>query len=752
MDRMKRAAMALLMCVASAVVTGVVHAQSAADVIPRPAELQADVDFWIRVYSQITTNDGFLHDERDLSIVYETLRFAPNTQPKQRSAVVDEARKGYQQIIDRLLTNPPANELTAEEKRVRELWGKAGNERLKTAREGIRFQLGQADRFHAGLVRAGTWEGHIAQTLANLGLPPEIAALPHVESSFNPAVYSKVGAAGLWQFMRSTGRRYMRIDSAVDERMDPFRSTEAAAQLLAYNYRLLGTWPLALTAYNHGAAGMRRAATATGTTDFVHINRTYRSKSFGFASRNFYPSFLAALTIDQNPEKYFGPIERAPELKFTEVELSSYVPVRAIERALSVDRATLREFNPALLPTVWNGERLVPRGYRLRLPGNGKALTSEELAKRLPDTEQYVAQIESRSHRVKSGESLASVAKRYGISTQRLASLNCLSADAGLKRGRTLRLPERMPALVSGAAVAVAGAGAGADASATASAGAGAIEPGRVHVVRRGDSLSAIAARNRVSERELMRINGLRNPNYIFEGQRLLLAMDADEAPAAVVAAAEPAPASAPARAPAAAVPDTTAVRESREDEAAVVASAQRASRAEPVSAREAEALGPALVTGGESVPSSVDAVDYSVASDDTIRVVAAETLGHYADWLGVSAARLRQINKLRGGQPVLLGNKLKLDLGKTTAAEFEQKRRDYHYALQANFFGAHRILGTEIYVVRRGDSMWSITQRYARVPAWLLQQYNPDMNLGELRPGAQIVVPRVEVVAEASG
>jgi ribosomal protein L22 len=76
------------------------------------------------------------------------------------------------------------------------------------------------------------------------------------DRSFNAAAYSKVGAAGLWQFMRSTGRRYMRVDDAVDERFDPYRSTEAAAQLLAYNYRVLGSWPLALTAYNHRAAGI----------------------------------------------------------------------------------------------------------------------------------------------------------------------------------------------------------------------------------------------------------------------------------------------------------------------------------------------------------------------------------------------------------------------------------------------------------------------------------------------------------------
>jgi membrane-bound lytic murein transglycosylase D len=199
---------------------------------------------------------------------------------------------------------------------------------LKEATERIRFQLGQADRFKEGLIRSSTWETHIAETFANRGLPPELAVLPHVESSFNAAAYSKVGAAGLWQFMRSTGRRYMRVDDAVDERLDPYRATEAAAQLLAYNYRVLGSWPLALTAYNHGAAGMRRARETVGTDDFVKINRTYNSRTFGFASRNFFPSFLAALTIDENPEKYFGALDRRPEQKFREVTMPAYVRSR----------------------------------------------------------------------------------------------------------------------------------------------------------------------------------------------------------------------------------------------------------------------------------------------------------------------------------------------------------------------------------------------------------------------------------------
>ena len=96
---------------------------------------------------------------------------------------------------------------------------------------------------------------------------------------------------------------------------------KAAAQLLSYNYRVLGNWPLAITAYNHGAAGVRRAKERVGSDDIVRIVREYHSPSFGFASRNFYVSFLAALTIDQNPQKYFGAIERLPENRFHELAL-----------------------------------------------------------------------------------------------------------------------------------------------------------------------------------------------------------------------------------------------------------------------------------------------------------------------------------------------------------------------------------------------------------------------------------------------
>ena len=167
----------------------------------------------------------------------------------------------------------------------------------------------------------------------------------------------------------------------------------------------------------------------------------------------------------------------------------------------------------------------------------------------------------------------------------------------------------------------------------------------------------------------------------------------------------------------------------------------------EPVSASQAEALGPAL--GPVSVSQALaDSIDYQVRDDGSIRVEATETLGQYADWLQIPTQNLRNLNKLKARQPVLLGQKLNLDYSRVSRETFEQLRRDYHAKLQGEFFVQHRISGTEVYIVRRGDSLWTMTQKFSNLPIWLLRQYNPDTDLSDLRPGTQVVMPRVEVLA----
>jgi membrane-bound lytic murein transglycosylase D len=684
----------------------------------RPAELEKDIAFWRRVYTEVTTEGGLLHDPEDLSIVYEVLNFPSDIAPKSRSKRIDDAKKKYARILDRLASG--AEDLSAEELRVQALWPKGTRRsRFEQASEEVRFQLGQADRFREGLVRSGAWRNHIADTFERMGLPRELAALPHVESSFNTYAYSKVGAAGMWQFMRSTGRRFLRIDAVVDERLDPYRSSEAAARFLEQNYIVLGSWPLALTAYNHGPGGMRRAKEQLGTSDITTIVRKYQSRSFGFASRNFYVAFLAALEIDTNPEKFFPGIRLNPVDSSRVLVMPQPVPASRIATALDIDREDLRRLNPSLLNSVWKGARHVPRGYEFRVPAHVDVNAAlAKLGTAVASGEGGEALVAESQHRVESGETLSVIASRYGVSQSALAEANDLRRPYRLRVGQVLALPERAGRAPTGPVVAQVPKEAPPPPAAKPPTPPTGVVGSERYVVRRGDTLGKIAKKHGLSEEALMEMNNIRNRQFIYEGQVLALAASARAKP--------PVEAEVP-------VASVAVVSEPQSEAEAV----------EPVSEREAEEIGPALVPGTQAA-TDADPSDYTV-NDNIIIVQAAETLGHYAEWLDVRAAQLRQLNRISYATPVVIGRKLKLDFSKVSPDQFEARRAEYHRALQEAFFTQFRIKGTADHVIKRGESVWVLAQQRYNIPIWLLRQYNPDLDLGSLLPGARLVIPVVE-------
>jgi membrane-bound lytic murein transglycosylase D len=710
---------------------------------PQPPALDRDVNFWVRVYTEIGTNAGFLHDQYNLGVVYETLQFGPDSSARQRERIVAAARERIIAALKRIARS--TGTLSPEDQHIRDMWGDGYSPaRLLSAVEDVRFQLGQADRFREGLLRSGLWQDHIIETLTDLGMPPELGVLPHVESSFNAAAYSKAGAAGLWQFMRSTGRRYMRIDSAVDDRMDPFRATEAAAQLLSFNYRLLGSWPLAVTAYNHGAEGMRRAKAQVGSDDIVKILRDYHSPSFGFASRNYYVSFLAALTVDRNPEKYFGPITREPEAKFREVSMPGFVMVSALTHALHISADELRRLNPALLPACWSGQRRVPKGYVLRLPLSGPGWTSEMLADRLSPSDLQARQNVPESRKVMKGETLASIAGDYGMKPGELARLNGISARTRLRPGRRLRVPEANPVRVAKVDHGADQVTSGVESAATSSAASSSAPEA---VATTGSAPEAVAANGPApaSAPVAVAANPPESSAAAAPGTALVAAnTPAQEAAAPVAPDVEP-------ETSAGGVSPQVAQQESEQD-ARAVAQEKPLTPSQPVSAKQAESITPGLGPTQVVAADNADATDYSVASDDTIVVAGTETLGYYADWLDVSVGRLRTLNHLRGKAAVRIGHMVKLDFANSSHEKFESQRRDYHRQLQAAYFASHRISGTQVHVVRAGDSFWSLTHRLGDLPVWLLQQYNPDVAFDELKAGTQIIEPRVEDLGTAGG
>ena len=141
------------------------------------------------------------------------------------------------------------------------------------------------------------------------------------------------------------------------------------------------------------------------------------------------------------------------------------------------------------------------------------------------------------------------------------------------------------------------------------------------------------------------------------------------------------------------------------------------------------------------------DTTDYSVGAGNTVIVQAAETLGHYADWSGVSSQTLRTLNKLHKNALVTLGHRVKLDFSRVSAEQFVATRREYHQRLQEEYFSAHRIAGTENYSVKHGDSLWVIAQQHADLPVWLVAQYNPDVDFNDVRTGTTITLPRVVAI-----
>lgn len=257
--------------------------------------------------------------------------------------------------------------------------------------------------------------------------------------------------------------------------------------------------------------------------------------------------------------------------------------------------------------------------------------------------------------------------------------------------------------------------------------------------MRRGDALSDVARRVGLSETELMALNRIKDRNFIYEGQRLRTSgeVKAPEHPGEPPTTAEPLPGEI---VTVTVLADATLPTEEEEAEKETV----RTQSAEPVSEAQAEALGPKLLPGAQAA-ASADPSDYSVADDGTIEVQAAETLGHYAEWLGVRASRLRELNNMRASRPVVIGRRLKIDLARVNGETFEQRRRDFHQRLQEEFFAGNRIVGSEVHVVRAGESLWVIAQRFNNVPIWLLRQYNPDVDFGDVRPRTELVMPRIQ-------
>ncbi|MBI3993961.1 MAG: LysM peptidoglycan-binding domain-containing protein [Candidatus Lambdaproteobacteria bacterium] len=635
---------------------------------PTSAVIEAQKAVWIRIFAEFSSEQGVIHDGALTAPIYEELDLTGLSRRSQarvvraRKAAVTHNLRSLAQTLERGETP------TGEEARLLALFpADVTPDDLRDSAREVRFQRGLADRFKQGLIESGSYLQYIRAILARHGVPSDLGFLPHVESSYNYKAYSKFGAAGIWQFTRGTGKQFMQVQYDVDERLDPLIATRAAAKFLRQNHDRLRTWPLAITAYNHGPNSLESIVARTGTRDLGVLIRTYHGRLFKFASKNFYSEFLAAREVATHYERYFGELALKPPLRFTPVALPFYLSLESAAQTLGLDQAHLEQLNPSLRRPVLLGDKLIPSGFVLRVPHH---VQPEEFIAAVPSAERKSRQTRLNQVRVERGDTLYSIGRRLKISWRRIAEANNISRYNRIRPGQRLIIP-----------------------------GMGEAPPGAVAVADANDIVA----------------------DTIDRAPGAAPGAPTGQAAVVAVAAVESAPAA------------------QGEGVALTAAYHPQGYRG---NADDALALQPAE---GAPVFPDLDVEAYDAKRRvGIIRSAYGETLGHYADWARVATNEIRALNRLRNGDQLAPGQRMRIPLEQVELDAFNQTRAEYHNSREEDFYSYFGVASLERVKVRRGDTMWSIAQA-ASVPMWLMYRENPSFIDGRLRAGMQVNVPIVE-------
>jgi membrane-bound lytic murein transglycosylase D len=378
------------------------------ELFPLLSGLEHRVEFWKKIFTEYSISQLVFFDAVEMTTIYEVQDVGENSRTNE--------------FID------------SERTRIAAVHG-VDIDRVK-AQRGIR------ERTEAGIKRSGRHIEYIKRVFRERGLPEELGYLPLVESSFDITARSSAGAMGMWQFMRATGREYMRVDRHVDERIDPIESTRAAASYLSQAHRSLGNWPLAITSYNYGQAGVARAVAQIGSENLVDLINDYSHPYWGYAPKNFYAEFLAAVEIGKNYQQYFPGLELDARANFREVEVKSGSSVTALASAAGLSLEQFLAWNPA----VSRNARTIPAGYQMKLPSEGSTpppVVQVARAKRTEVKLQPEAKTQVVRHRVKRGETIVQIARRYGASAERILEANGMRRANLIQVGALLLIPRK---------------------------------------------------------------------------------------------------------------------------------------------------------------------------------------------------------------------------------------------------------------------------------------------------------------------
>jgi membrane-bound lytic murein transglycosylase D len=368
------------------------------------------------------------------------------------------------------------------------------------------FTTGRESRFFMdSFRRSGRFREEIVSALKAAGLPEELSWLPLIESGYKVNALSRARALGLWQFIPSTGYKFgLRRNKFIDERMDPEKSTRAAIEYLKELHRIFGDWATVLAAYNCGEGRVLKVIRSQNINYLDNFWDLY--ERLPRETARYVPRFLATLHILNNPETYgLDKVSPEPPMEYETVTVSKQVHLKNVASAIGVDAKTLKDLNPELRYRILPGD-----SYRLRIPpGNSDRLMAkiDQIPVSHPPQRAYVY------HRVRNGETLSVIARKYRTSVGKIMRANNLHRSNFIVAGKRLKIPRRgyMPSQSR---------------RVQKSANGQAVS----HVVRKGDSLYTIAKKYGTTTKKIQELNNL-TTTILHKGQVLIIFPGKSEPP-----------------------------------------------------------------------------------------------------------------------------------------------------------------------------------------------------------------------------
>lgn len=376
----------------------------------------------------------------------------------------------------------------------------------------IDFFQGRGRGFFAKwLSRSERYIPTMKEILRKEGMPEDLVYLAMIESGFTPHAVSVANAVGPWQFISGTGKRYdLRIDSWIDERRDPIKSTVAAALYLKQLYAMFNNdWYLAAAGYNAGENKILRAISMYDTRDFWQISKgSYLKRE----TKDYVPKLLAAAIIAKEPAKYgFADVAYLPSLELDTVEIPTRTDLDLIARITDVPLQAIKDLNPEL--RRWCTPPDYP-GYLLKLPKGKKDIFVAEYAK-IAEDDRYSERIVYGKYRAKKHDTLKSVASRFHTTTEQIAELNNIGAKTKIK-GKTLTVPMQSAALKP--------AHKAKGVESVESVASAEKHENRYYTVKKGDTLFSLAKKFKVTTTLLAAWNDIAEKVSLKPGKRIIVA------------------------------------------------------------------------------------------------------------------------------------------------------------------------------------------------------------------------------------